>query len=388
MTGPSSSGSNVDLTRDVQLAKAAVLYADEVELISPGTETIGFLVQMAAAGPEGLLELLGSLDQSTLAYLNGGKEVPAEVVQNFRLVLAMDDDSMDALGSLTGTDVTALKEAAEDARTGLDAASAELQSTAMRMFEDSGASELAVAIEEGLISARSIIPTADSMRSSDLTKAYAECLKTLIADPQCALLMDEMMGSLARAMIDEGVATPSSVATRRSAEALLGGGLLIRLPALDVAPMEELLDLRRDLDVPLTRYRTGVATLSGRLAAGPFDAEAEAAVEHLFGTVVVPALDEIREEMSTHGLVKDVASHWASDARSVALALVGPVIAGGVVHVADLTQAVIALPVLASAGQAVIGAGSDRARQRANTRKREFFYLYELDRRLGDTRGP
>ena len=45
VTSPASSESNVNLARDVQLAKAAVLYADEVELISPGTEIIASLVQ-------------------------------------------------------------------------------------------------------------------------------------------------------------------------------------------------------------------------------------------------------------------------------------------------------------------------------------------------------
>lgn len=384
VTSPASSDSNVNLARDVRLAKAAVLYADEVELISPGTEMIASLVQLAVAGPDAVVELLSELDESTLTYLNGGRAVPKSVIENFRLLMAMDDESLETLGSLTGNDFTELRALAGDARTQVDGVVTQLRETAQRMFEDSGASELAVAIEEGLVTVRPIMATAGSTRSSDLTEAYAKCLKELIADPRSALLMDEMMGSLARAMIDEGVATPSSVATRRSSEALLGGGFLIRLPALNVAPMNELLDLRRDLDGSLTRYRSGVANLTARLSTGPFDAEAEEAVDHIFGAVVVPAVDEIREEMSAHGLVRDIARHWATDARSVALATIGPVLAGGVVQAADLTQAVVALPVIGSVGQAAINAGLERSRQRRDAQRREFFYLYELDRRLGE----
>lgn len=383
VTSPASSDSNVNLARDVQLAKAAVLYADEVELVSPGTEMIASVVQLAVSGPDGVLELLSGLDPSTLAYLNGGTEVPESVIGNFRLLLAMDDDSLDALGSLTGRDVTELKTLAEDARIQVDQLVVQLQTTARRMFEVSGASELAVAIEEGLVTVRPVMAAAESTRSSDMTEAYAKCLKELIADPRSALLMDEMMGSLARAMVDEGVATPSSVAILRSSEALLGGGFLIRLPALDVAPMTELLDLRRDLGGPLSRYRSGVANLASRLSSGPFDPEVEEWVDHLFVSTVVPAVHEIREEMSAHGLVRDMARHWATDARSVALATVGPALAGGVAHAVDLANAIVALPVIGSLGQAAVSAGVERSRLRDEVQRREFFYVYELDRRLG-----
>ena len=70
LSGPATSGSNVSLARDVQLAKAAVLYSDEVELVSPGAEMIGSLLQLAAAGPDALIDLLSAFDRKTLAYLN------------------------------------------------------------------------------------------------------------------------------------------------------------------------------------------------------------------------------------------------------------------------------------------------------------------------------
>lgn len=382
LSGPATSGSNVSLARDVQLAKAAVLYSDEVELVSPGAEMIGSLLQLAAAGPDALIDLLSAFDRKTLAYLNGGREVPESFTDNLRLVLALDDDALDTLGALTGTDVAGLKALAGDTRAKIDVVVSGLQDTAARMFEDSGAAELAVAIERGLVTVRPIMSAADSTSSADLTAAYAECLKELIADPRSALLMDETMAALARAMVTEGIVIPSPVGTSRSTEALLGGGLIVRLPALDVAPMKELLDLRSDLDGPLVRYRTGVASLSGRLSSGPFDLESEEAVDHLFQSVVLPAVDEIRAEMSAHGLVRDIARHWATDARSVALATVGPVLAGGVAHVADLSQAVMALPALGALGQAAVNAGLTRSARRADVEKREFFYLYELGRRL------
>ena len=130
VTSPASSESNVNLARDVQLAKAAVLYADEVELISPGTEIIASLVQLAVAGPDAVVELLSALDESTLSYLNGGREVPESVIENFRLLMAMDDELLETLGSLTGTDATELKALAGDARTQVDGMATQLQETA------------------------------------------------------------------------------------------------------------------------------------------------------------------------------------------------------------------------------------------------------------------
>jgi hypothetical protein len=65
-TYPDSGGHNVSVRRDVELVKAALLYADEIELISPGAAMLGSVVGMAAAGADGLIEMMLTFDDETV----------------------------------------------------------------------------------------------------------------------------------------------------------------------------------------------------------------------------------------------------------------------------------------------------------------------------------
>jgi hypothetical protein len=67
-----------------------------------------------------------------------------------------------------------------------------------------------------------------------------------------------------------------------------------------VIPDQQMADLSRammrtDLTEPLGRYRSVVLTLSGLMAAGPFDVDREAAVDSLYRSEVLPALDDLQD---------------------------------------------------------------------------------------------
>ena len=75
-TPQSSTGDRRALDQDTELAKAALLYADEVELVSLGMSMFDELRQVIDAGELGGYGLLASLDDDTINYLatRGGSE--------------------------------------------------------------------------------------------------------------------------------------------------------------------------------------------------------------------------------------------------------------------------------------------------------------------------
>ena len=85
------------LHQDVRLVKAALLYADEVELISPGAVMIGSFAALADGGLPAMLQVFASLDRSTLALLFGERGVPPNL-----------DDILEALPFLLDQNVAEL----------------------------------------------------------------------------------------------------------------------------------------------------------------------------------------------------------------------------------------------------------------------------------------
>jgi len=78
VTDPASNGAGVDLTRDVELVKASVLYADEIELVSLGAVMLAGIAHVAEGGQAGVLALLTSLDDETVRTITGGAELPTD----------------------------------------------------------------------------------------------------------------------------------------------------------------------------------------------------------------------------------------------------------------------------------------------------------------------
>lgn len=68
-TGPEQNAEGITVQTDVRLVRAALLYADEVELISPSALMIASVANASTQGPDFLFELMETLDDDTLRHL-------------------------------------------------------------------------------------------------------------------------------------------------------------------------------------------------------------------------------------------------------------------------------------------------------------------------------
>ncbi len=252
------------------------------------------------------------------------------------------------------------------------------------MLDAAGAHELAPALEAGLLTLTPVATLGGSV--SDIVDVFAKNLSELLTNSNRHLLLDDQIAGIANALVREGLVSPSPLALANAGEAAVAHGLIARLPAFDTAPTDEILDLRRDLDLPLKRYRRAVAEMSARLRSGPLDGDIAAEIDHLYLHEVEPALAEIREGMADHGLVREIARTLALDIKPLITGAVGSVIALSGVSLANLGTLVAAtagsaplgLAATAAAAQAVI----EKQKGEAASRSHELFYLFEVDRRL------
>jgi hypothetical protein len=371
VTAPSSGSSGVSLTRDVELVKAAALYADEIELVSVGAVMIAGAAQLAGGGHQALLALMGSLDDDTLHHLGGGKDMPA----NWREVLAV----------LSRPDASLPPGAAELAR-GLRASMAEAQEnlagTVEKMLVDSGAEELLPAIGSGLVTLSASGFTDDPAEGTDaVMENWLALLRGLLVDKRTRLVLDDQVGSLAASLIREGHVDPHRLTLRHAGEAAIGSGLVARLPAFPGAPLDEILDLRSDLAAPLGRYRAATVRLSAKVTTGPFDKDLPAELDDLWTTDVQPALDEMDEDLHRHSLVHEIARAARQDVHK--LLTEGAGLYMGLSQLTSMDDWLSATTGVAGVAVTAGALGYDRAAEvKHEASRRDLYYLYEVDRRL------
>lgn len=201
------------------------------------------------------------------------------------------------------------------------------------------------------------------------------------------MLLDQGTTQFARALIEDKRVEPSTLALPNALDALIGTGVIARLPTFGETPADELLDMRSDLMVPLGRYRRAVASLAEKMRVGPLDGEAQADVDHLYLTEIAPALVEMREQLADHGLVREFAKTIGANLKAV---VTGGVATSGLVfgiHAATDLAAVAgaglaATPALTGAAAVLAQATQSRREALADVRGLDLYYLHELDRRM------
>ncbi|MGW1344691.1 hypothetical protein ACWCOV_26865 [Kribbella sp. NPDC002412] len=359
VTTPQSAGRTVDVRHEVELIKSAMLYADKVELFSPAFAMIGYAALVAERGSAGFAELFATLSDDEMAALLREQQLAPEWRGN--LTYLRDPQT-------------------EEQRRQVAAIEAELHRTIQGLLVESGADELAPAFEAGILSQN------DSMLATDgdHAGAFVGELTRLLGDSSMRLLLDGQTGELARALIDENTVSPGHLSLKHAQEALLGSGLVARLPAFHQAPTNELLDLRADLSGPLTRYRAAVAQLANKMTAPAFSGAGAGEIDDMWLTDVAPALLEIEESLAEHTLAKEIARSVGKDIGSVIKGLTSwPAIYIGLEAVTDvrtwIAAAVAAAPTVATHLTAAV---TGRADGQGRARSHELFYLYEADHRL------
>lgn len=388
-TPQSSSGDRRALDQDTELTKAALLYADEVELVSLGVSMFDELRQIIDAGELGGFGLLASLDDELIEYLatrdGSANTLPPDWRQTIGAALSVPPEALEAMGVEGADQLRELQEtAAKHGR--------EMQESMTTLLEEQGATELVTAIRSGAIKVAELGTSPSlTLRPTDLDATdtmevqmwnWIDGLVVRLTDKKTRLLFDRQAGSLIQSMLEEGMIPSNPQGLRLAAQAALGAGFAERLPAFPTAKMDELLDMRKELALPLARYRGAVTRFSKDMPQVVGD-NLDFEVEQLWIETVKPALLGLEDEMADHGLVRELA-------RSLSVERIrdfGSWTAGTYLTVASATALdalTTGLIATAGGGAATVALEAIRARRdgRAGPKASEFYYLYEANRRL------
>lgn len=258
-----------------------------------------------------------------------------------------------------------------------------------KMLSDLRQLRVASGVEElsGVISSHTVTfnpRISSAIYSDDLLDQFLDELTKTLNDKYKLILLDPTASPLVTAMQNEGLITPSTRVLSNAKEAALGTGFISCLPAFTTAPMDEIMNLRSDLDEPLSQYRADVAALRGEMTVGPFDADVQADILVAWRTRVEPEIQEIRSAMADHGLVREIVQAVDGDIRGLANGTWAPVMIGMLIaDKTDMSGAIATgIGALATAGIMARTVTRERARARKDLASHDFYYLYRADEAL------
>lgn len=375
------------------LAKASVLYADKVTVYSPVASMLRSVDELAKLDdPRQQVLTTLSIVQS-IPSMSSEINIDEQTLQQFLAFLTIDRRTARRI-SRTSHD----KKLVDKLHSKLDHLAATWAQDMPRVIEKCrravGGDELFSALEAGVLE---VADVATDSRS----QVAAECLRAaqgdpsngtidglvgglvariveMLSEPLVFPLLDAESSHLVRALEEEARLDPSEHALRRSSEITTAATVMGYLPYFVDLPMDEIVDLRRVLRTPLTRFRSAMAELSREFGSRPTDEEFKNEIEDAWRTNIAPALLEIRELLAEHGLLRQTASVALGDPKRIIAEAGGVVIAAAsdVVSLSRMLTAAIAagVPVADLMGRALKNVRDGR--QRALTHK--FYFLHQL----------
>lgn len=306
--------SELSLEQELRLLKAALLYADRVKLYSLQASMVSMASEVGYISPKHQLRLI----EMVAPYLTPHEQFNelSKGLQVYRKIIRRKHPGRQEL-ILRNRFERLLKEQWENVR-----------EVGQRLAREAGAASIARAVELGLLELHTFKGTdseeevanfiADcvvrasespllqthteemSKRDEYMIHEFVEGVCGTVSDGSTHPLFDEQTGLLVKEQLQEQTITLSESAVGRGKHTGLAGHLLARLPSFDQASIDEIIDIRRELDNPLTRFRGAIIKFSEQIRSASWDEDFASDAETVFHRDVKPAVLEIEEAVKSN----------------------------------------------------------------------------------------
>jgi hypothetical protein len=280
----------VDLTHELRLLKAALLYADKVKLCSLASSIIVTLAQYKNLSDDEKLEVAVAMFLKLNEIKNDNSEQVTYLVNMLKLLQKDRRIKKELEKRLPHKEFMLLYK--------LDKWFREMIQTSKRAFQEGVAKvtdgvrvdELEAALRTGLIEFHWVQPSGDNV-----VQEFFNVVADAVTSGKTYPLFDDMTGGLVSAAIKEHKLTPADASIGRAKSVGLSADLFSRLPLFDNASVSEIIDIRKELDKPLIRFRSAITGFSSEIESASWDKEFTQECDQLFHEKVAPTILEIEE---------------------------------------------------------------------------------------------
>lgn len=364
----------LDLSQDLALVKATLMYADRVTLFSMGSAVLSGIAEYqestTADKAKLVVRYLGDLQPA----------MSAEEITFFEAVVGLRGRKQQRkISKRTRDEILAM---VEEERHEMDAMVVDQHRAAgIEGFRDAVSSGLLhihpfrQASAEALVEAM-IKGGGDLLAGVDLADAileYIEQTMRMVRDGNTYPVFDDLTGDLAAECVASGLVAAPQASEHRSRYGGLAADLLARLPLFEQATLAEALDVRRELDDPLQGFRLAVADFSREIASAGWDLGFADEADVLFREKVEPEVERIEAAISENRDLQRMLE------RTVGQGATGTVIGAVIGSASDLSNLAAVASGLTAAG---IRAEIDRRQEMRSIQENQLYFFYRAGRQL------
>jgi len=135
---------------------------------------------------------------------------------------------------------------------------------------------------------------------------YVSVLAETVSGKSTYPLFDEESGSIISAGVSAGVIPVSELGIARGKEVALAADLFKRLPLFPRATVNEILDIRTELEISLRQFRSAMLRFSASIKNASWDDDFDQSAELVFRREVAPAVLNIEEEVKSNRFMMEL----------------------------------------------------------------------------------
>ena len=307
---------SLNLDQELRLLKVAILYGDQVELYSLKASLISMMLKLKDIPASLQIRLLEDItpyiktdveSAAILKNLHAYKEVITKRPRP-RSVLIMQQQFAHEWLQIRNVAVNlATASGFQDFERPIAAGVVKLHTfeTAKSQLQavDFIADCVALASHSPLLAERR--PKME-IRDDLILEEFVQGMFSAINDGASLPLFDEQTSSLIDAGVRAGIIVPNESAKTQAKHSDLAASLLERLPHFEGASIDQMLEIRGELDRPLVRFRSALIKFSETIKTAAWEKDFPADADIVFRRDVAPAILDIEDATKSNKLITTI----------------------------------------------------------------------------------
>lgn len=298
---------SLDLQDDIRLIKSSILYADEIELI-------------------------GMVEYALYKYLPctvfGGKELDVLIPTMCSFLQSIEVQNRDELLSQLQYEECMLQQYTAPLKKKKHLNKQEiLVQMRLKRLEKECKEQLENGMQQILLTPESkairdwinkgIIAVYDygfkDFSIDKLTGGYFANLMNVMYNGTAYPLFDKQSGDLIQSVVKTKLIDVGNLDEKVLRHAGVASGILMTLPTLDSATIDELIDLKKENAIPLGNFRSAMYQFSEEIQSLPWDVDFQYDCLQLYNKEVTPKIQEINEIMTQSNVLKNLGGKVLAD---------------------------------------------------------------------------
>lgn len=302
-----TASSNVSFEEDIRLIKSSLLYADEVELIGMAEYTIFKYLPMSLNGSDDIEIVLTNLITILKAFdSNKSKEAVIKIENIYEQIKPYlpllnkkkKRNKHELLIQLK------LKDLENQFRT-------QLKDSCNMFLNAPGATDIKSLLDKGIISVYDYSYNGFSL--DELLGGYFANLLGTIKHGGSYPLFDSICSNVVSSVVKNEFLDFGKIDKEIIRHAGIANNILSTLPTLEKATIDEILDFKKDMQVPLCNFRKAIYGFSESISSMPWDDDFCYECLKLYDTEVMPKVNELNELSSETSVLKNFGKQVLAD---------------------------------------------------------------------------